>query len=79
MHFIQVELNSVALTLGASIGFTLYSCATALTRNQFVFGHAINFAHTSKIREIKTCSIKKEQYDLLLFDNQKSNSLLLTW
>ncbi|MDB5019040.1 MAG: hypothetical protein JWQ28_167 [Pedobacter sp.] len=70
MHLIQVKLDSVALTLGASVGFTLYSYAAALTRNQFVFGHAINFAHTSKIREMKTCSIKKEQYDLLLLTNR---------
>jgi hypothetical protein len=60
VHLIQVELNSMALTFSATVGFALDSGATSLTRNKFVFDHL------AKIRQIKMTTIKKEQNDLLL-------------
>jgi hypothetical protein len=39
MHFIQIQLNRMALTFLSTIRLALYSCAAALARDKFVFGH----------------------------------------
>jgi hypothetical protein len=52
LHLVQLQPDGMALTFSTAVRLTLYSCATAVTWDKFVFGHIQRYSK-SKIGDTK--------------------------